>query len=265
MCYYWCDKMVKLEYELRDGNHIPALGLGTWALRGSRCTYIVKRAIELGYKHIDTADAYGNHEEVGAAIKDFDRSKIFLTSKVRPSNLRYRDIIRDCNRSLHELRTDYLDLYLIHWPNESIPIQETLRAFNEMVDEGKIRSMGVSNFAIRHLNGALQVEEHPITNNQVRFHPYDYDQELLDFCQRQNLVFTAYSPLGRARILHNQTIQEMAKKYNRTSAQICLRWCLQKGVVVIPKTSSEARLKENMDIFDWEIASEDMKKIDSPN
>lgn len=114
MCYYWGDKMVKLEYELRDGNHIPALGLGTWALRGSRCTYIVKRAIELGYKHIDTADAYGNHEEIGSVIKDFNRSKIFLTSKVRPRSLRYRDVIKDCNRSLRELGTSYLDLYLIH-------------------------------------------------------------------------------------------------------------------------------------------------------
>ncbi len=257
--------MNKLEYELRDGNHIPALGLGTGSLRGSRGTYIVKRAIELGYKHIDTADAYGNHEEIGEAIKGLDRSKIFLTSKVKPSNLRYRNVIQDCNRSLRELGTDYLDLYLIHWPNESIPIQETLRALNELVDEGKIRSIGVSNFAIRHLNGALQVEEHPITNNQVRFHPYDYDQDLLDYCQRRNLVLTAYSPLGKASILHNQTIQEIAKKNNRTPAQICLRWGLQKGVAVIPKTASEARLKENMEIFDWQITSEDMKTLDSPN
>ena len=256
--------MVQVEYELRDGQHMPALGLGTWALRGSRCVAIVKRAIELGYKHIDTADAYGNHQEIGEAIRGFNRSTIFLTSKVRARRLRYQDVIQDCNRSLRELGTEYLDLYLIHWPNERIPIRETLRGFNELVDAGKIRSIGVSNFTIRHLHDALQVEDHPITNNQVRFHPYDYDQDLLEFCQRHHVVVTAYSPLGRGRILHNPTIRDMTSKYRRTAAQICLRWCLQKGTIVIPKTSSEARLKENMDLFDWEIAADDMTTLDSP-
>lgn len=250
-------------YEMRDGHHIPALGLGTWALRGSHCTSIVKHAIELGYKHIDTADMYGNHEEVGEAIKGFDRSTIFLVSKVRPKNLQYHSVIRDCNRNLRELGTEYLDLYLVHWPNESIPIRETLRAFNELVDEGKIKSIGVSNFTIHNLNEALGVEDHPISNNQVRFHPYDYDQNLLEYCHQQNIVVTAYSPLGKARILSHITIQKMAKKYEHTPAQICLRWGLQKSVVVIPKTSSKARLKENMDIFDWEISLEDMKHLDS--
>lgn len=256
--------MVQVEYALRDGHPMPALGLGTWALRGSRCTTIVKRAIELGYKHIDTADAYGNHQEVGEALKGFDRSTIFLTSKVRPRRLRYQDVIQDCSRSLRELGTEYLDLYLIHWPNERIPIEETLRAFNELVDAGKIRSIGVSNFTIRHLHDALQVEDQPITNNQVRFHPYEYDQDLLKFCQRQHITVTAYSPLGRGRILHNSTIRDMASKYHRTAAQICLRWCLQKGTIVIPKTSSEARLKENMDLFGWEITTDDMTALDSP-
>ena len=256
--------MVRVEYELRDGHPMPAFGLGTWALRGSRCTTIVKRAIELGYKHIDTADMYGNHEAVGKALKGFDRSTIFLTSKVQPRRLRYQDVIQDCNRSLRELGTEYLDLYLIHWPNERIPIQETLRAFNELVDAGKVRSIGVSNFTIRHLHDALQAEDHPLTNNQVRFHPYDYDQDLLEFCQRQHIVVTAYSPLGRGRILHNATIRDLASKYRRTAAQICLRWCLQKGTIVIPKTSSEARLKENMDLFDWKIAADDMTTLDAP-
>jgi 2,5-diketo-D-gluconate reductase B len=249
--------------ELRDGHSMPLVGLGTWQLRGARCTSIVKRALEVGYRLIDTADVYGNHEAIRDALKGFDRTSIFLTTKVQQGNLRYRDVLRDCNRSLRELGTEYVDLYLIHWPNDVIPIQETLTAFNELVDDGKIRSIGVSNFTIRHLTDALQVEGHPITNNQVRFHLYDYDQALLAFCHKQHITVTAYSPLGRGRILHNPILQAMASKYQRTPAQICLRWCLHKGVAVIPKTSSEDRLQENMDLFDWEITAPDLRSLEA--
>jgi diketogulonate reductase-like aldo/keto reductase len=253
----------QFDYEMRDGNRIPAIGLGTWALRGERCRFIVKRALEMGYTHIDTADAYGNHLEVGEGVKGFDRSTFFLVSKVRPSNLHYHTVIQDCQRILRELDTEYLDLLLIHWPNENIPIQETLQAFNELVDEEKIKSIGVSNFTNQHLSGALRVETHPITNNQVRFHPYDFDQDLLTFCNNNNIVVTAYSPLGRGDILSTPTIQDLTNKYERTPAQICLRWGIQKGVVVIPKTGSDERLKENMDIFDWDLSQFDMKRLDS--
>jgi 2,5-diketo-D-gluconate reductase B len=250
-----------LDVELRDGHHMPALGLGTWALRGDQCHVTVKRALELGYTHIDTADMYGNHHEVGDAIAEFDRATIYLVSKVRPSNLHYHTVIQDCQRFLRELNTPYLDLLLIHWPNEQIPIQETLRAFDELVDDGAIKSIGVSNFSVRQLRDALRVEGHPITNNQVRFHPYDYDQVLLEYCHEQDVIVTAYSPLGRARILQHTIIQDTAHKYGRTPAQICLRWALQKGAVVIPKTSSEARLKDNMAIFDWVLAPADMQQL----
>jgi 2,5-diketo-D-gluconate reductase B len=224
------------DYELRDGRCMPALGLGTWALRGERCRSIVKRAIELGYTHIDTADSYDNHKEVGDAIKGFDRSTLFLVSKVRQSRLQYHAVIQDCHRNLRELDTEYLDLYLIHWPNERIPIRDTLRALNELVGDG---------------------------NNQIRLHPYEYDHDLVAFCHAHKIVVTAYSPLGRGGILSRPTILDLAKQYGRTPAQICLRWGLQKGVVVIPKTSSEARLKENMDIFDWEISQADMTRLDT--
>jgi 2,5-diketo-D-gluconate reductase B len=253
----------QVAYDLRDGHRIPALGLGTWALRGDRCRVIVKRAIELGYTHIDTADAYGNHREVGKAIRGFDRSTLFLVSKVRPSNLQYRSVLQDCHRFLRELNTTYLDLLLIHWPNDSIPIQDTLRAFNELVDTGCTRSIGVSNFSISQLQAALRVEGQPITNNQVRFHLYEYDSELLAFCHAHKIAVTAYSPLGRARILDDPVLQDVADKYQRTPAQICLRWALQKGTVVIPKTSSEARLQENQDIFTWELTLPDMRYLDA--
>jgi diketogulonate reductase-like aldo/keto reductase len=222
----------------------------------------VKRAIELGYTHIDTADAYGNHREVGEAIKDFDRSSIFLVSKVRPSTLQYRTVLRDCHRMLMELNTSYLDLLLIHWPNMNIPIDDTLRAFNELVETGQIKSIGVSNFSNQQLADALRGERHLITNNQVLLHPYAFDQDLLTFCKTNDVIVTAYSPLGRGNILTTPVIQDLAITYERTPAQICLRWGIQKGVVVIPKTSSEARLKENMDIFDWELSQFDMTRLD---
>jgi diketogulonate reductase-like aldo/keto reductase len=257
------DMVQQFDYELRDGHRIPALGLGTWALRGDSCRFIVQRAIELGYTHIDTADMYGNHQEVGDAIATFDRSTIYLVSKVKPSNLQYHTVIEDCHRILRELNTPYLDLLLIHWPNESIPIQDTLRAFNELVDDGHIKSIGVSNFTIRQVREALHVEGHPITNNQVRFHPYDADHDLLTYCHKHQLIVTAYSPLGRARILRHTIIQDLATQYARTPAQLCLRWALQKGTVVIPKTRSEARLTENMDIFDWRLSHADMQRLDA--
>ncbi len=252
-----------LDCELRDGHSMPLLGLGTWQLRGATCTSIVKRAVELGYRLIDTADAYGNHEAIRAALKGFDRASLFLTTKIQYGRLRYREVLRDCDRCLRELGTEYVDLLLIHWPNDAIPIHETLRAFNELVDAGKIRSIGVSNFSIRQLTEALQVEGRPITNNQVRFHLYAYDPGLLAYCHAQRVTVTAYSPLGRGRILHNSALLAMARKYQRTPAQICLRWCLQKGVAVIPKTSSEDRLSENMDLFDWEIAAPDLRVLEA--
>jgi diketogulonate reductase-like aldo/keto reductase len=255
--------MRQFDYPMRDGHRIPALGLGTWALRGRQCTAIVTRALELGYRHIDTADMYGNHRAVGAAMKHVDRASLFLVSKVRPSNLHYQSVIRDCTRNLRELGTAYIDLYLIHWPNERIPLQETLRALNALVDEGKVRSIGVSNFTTCHLREALSLEDHPIVNNQIPFYLSNHDSDLVAFCHNHQITVTAYSPLGRGRILTHPVIQELASQYHRTPAQICLRWALQKGIIVIPKTSSEARLRENMAIFDWEIVPEDVERLDT--
>jgi diketogulonate reductase-like aldo/keto reductase len=251
------------DYPMRDGYRIPALGLGTWAIHGHHCTTVVTHALERGYRHIDTADMYGNHRAVGAAIKNIDRARLFLVSKVRPNHLHYRSVIQVCTRNLQELGTSYIDLYLIHWPNEAIPLHDTLRALNELVDAGKIRSIGVSNFSIRNLREALSLEDHPIVNNQIPFYPSNHDADLLAFCHKHQITVTAYSPLGRGRILPHRTIQELAMQYHRTPAQICLRWALQQGTIVIPKTSSPARLRENMAIFNWEIRPEDMERLDA--
>ena len=248
---------------LRDGHRIPVLGLGTWNLTGSRCVTAVKKALELGYRHIDTAEAYGNQAEIGDAIKAFDRSKLFLTSKVRPNHLHYDDIYKACETTLRDLDTSYLDLYLIHWPNPSIPLKESFKALKELVDQGKVRSVGVSNFEVDLLKESLEASRAPVTVNQVKFHPLSYDEELLEFCQSKDIVLTAYSPLGRGSLLSQGTIVNVAKSLGKTPAQICLKWCLQKGAIVIPKAGSEEHLRENMDIFDWQLSEEDMKRIGS--
>jgi diketogulonate reductase-like aldo/keto reductase len=253
----------KPELEMKDGNKIPVLGLGTWQLTGENCRDIVKKALELDYRHIDTAEGYGNQSEIGKGIKNFERSKIFLTSKVWMNHLHYDDVINACNRTLKELNTDYLDLYLIHWPNPEVPLEETFGALEELVDDGKTKSVGVSNFSINLLKEALEVAEIPITVNQVEFHPYLYRKDLLEFCNKNRIVLTAYSPLGRGILFQDETIREIADKYRKTPAQICLRWGLQKGVVVIPKSGSEKHLKENFAIFDWNISQGDMERIDS--
>jgi diketogulonate reductase-like aldo/keto reductase len=247
---------------MKDGNIIPALGLGTWKLVGAECSHAVRMSIKLGYKHIDTAEIYGNQREIGEALRDFDRSKIFLTSKVWKDHMHFDDVIKACNRTLEDLKSDYLDLYLIHWPNEEVSVEETFRAFEKLLRDGKIKSVGVSNFTIDHLKDALRVAKIPITVNQVEFHPYNYQRDLLDFCMDNEILLTAYSPLGRGELLREKTIKEIADKYNRTPAQICIRWSLQKGVVVIPKASSENHLNENLDIFDWAISEEDVKRLD---
>jgi diketogulonate reductase-like aldo/keto reductase len=248
---------------MKDGNRIPAVGLGTWSLKGAECRRVVKMALKLGYRHIDTAELYGNEMDIGAAIKDFDRSKIFVTSKVRGENLRYDDAIEACNRSLDELGTEYIDLYLIHWPVEEVPLEETLKAFRKLLTEGKIKSAGVSNFDKNLLETALKMADFPIAANQVEFHPYRYRKNLLDFCKDSGLVVTAYSPLGVGRLLQDSAINEVAARYNRTAAQVCLRWSLQKGVVVIPKASSGEHLKDNLDIYGWSLMGEDVNKLDS--
>jgi diketogulonate reductase-like aldo/keto reductase len=232
-------------------------------LTGRECTKIVKKALNLGYNHIDTAEAYGNHKEIGKALKEFDKSDIFITSKLWRSDLHYKDALKACDKVLRDLGIECLDLYLIHWPNRNVPMEETFRALKELVENGKVKSVGVSNFTINHLKDAMEISEAPINVNQVEFHPYLYQKELWDFCKDNNIQITAYSPLDRTKVFDEPTIIELTKKYDKTPAQICLRWEIEKGLVVIPKSSSETHLKQNMEIFDWELDGEDIEKMDS--
>lgn len=228
---------------LADGREAPALGLGTHELEGRACEHAVAEALDLGYRHIDTAEGYGNERSIGAAIRGADRAGIFLTSKVSPDHLRPADVVRACEGSLCRLGTDYLDLYLVHWPNREVPIAETVEALISLRASGLIRSWGVSNFTATHLREAARVEL-PATN-QVEIHPHFRQEGLADACRELGLPLTAYSPLARGRVLDDPVIGEVAGARGCSVTQVVLAWLLRRGHLVIPKASSRRHLEDN--------------------
>jgi diketogulonate reductase-like aldo/keto reductase len=251
--------------KLNNGVLMPILGLGTWDLKGERGTSSVKEAISLGYRHIDTAEFYRNEEDIGKAVKDFPRKKLFIVSKVWPLHLSYNGVHNSCNKSLAKLGTDYLDLYLIHWPKLIGGIQDSVKAFKELYVLGKIKSFGVSNYSIKNLKEILPIAERfglKVSVNQIKYTLFHHDDELVDFCKKNDIIVTAYSPLDRGNAVDNSKLIEIAKKYNKTPSQIILRWIIQKDIVVIPKASSRVHLSENINVFDFKINDKDMEEMD---
>jgi len=246
---------------------IPSIGFGTWQLSGNICLKSVEYALKIGYRHIDTAEIYGNEEQIGEAIKNskIKREEIFITSKAWQEKLDYERVIKACNISLKKLQTDYLDLYLIHWPDKYLNIEEILKAFKKLRDDNKIKMFGVSNFTINHLKDSLKIAEKinlSITTNQVEFHPLFYQKELLNFCNEKNIKITAYSPLAQGDVFKNKTLINISNKYKKNPGQIAIKWVLQKGMITIPRSSKENHIRENFDL-NFELSKEDMKEIDS--
>lgn len=249
--------------KLKTGDEIPVIAYGTWDIAEENVGEKVEIALKAGYNHIDTAEGYHNEAGIGEVLKDYNRDELFITSKVLPSNLNYESVIKACKRSLEKLGTDYLDLYLIHWPNPAISLRETLQAMKYLVDQGLVKNIGVSNFSVYQLKVALKITQVPITVNQVEFHPWLYQKELLEVCDQNDVVLEASAPLARTEVLSDQTIVELAEKYDKSPAQIVLKWELQKGIVPLPKSKSESHIKENLELFDWELKAEDMAAIDN--
>ena len=250
---------------LQSGDQIPVLGLGTWQLTGQECITAVSTAIEMGYRHIDTADAYKNHTDVARGIKvsGLDRKKLFITSKVFLKDMEFDRVLATGKRILSDLEIEYLDLLLIHWPSKEVPFGETLEAMVELKEKGLIRNIGVSNFTISHLKQAKADSSAQITNNQIECHPYLYQKQLIDYCQEQDIVLTAYSPLARGAIFNDQEIVDLSQKHDLSPAQLVLKWLVDKGIVVIPKASSEEHIKDNYKILGSKLPDEVKQVLDN--
>jgi len=250
---------------LNNGTKIPCLGLGVYLIEGHQSVKIFQQAIDIGYRLFDTATLYGNEKEIGEAIRSsgIPRDEFFVTTKIWNSDQRGESkVIKAFNRSFKLLNLEYIDLYLIHWPvtNERVT---TWKTFETLLESDKIKTIGVSNYLIHHLKELLDDCSVIPAINQFELHPFHYRKDLIEFCKSHNIQVEAYSPLTKGRFLDDPKLEEIATKYNRTSAQILIRWCLQHGTVVIPKASSMQHLKENFDVFSFSISSDDMRRLDS--
>jgi len=240
---------------------MPPIGLGTWNLRGDACAELIHSALDLGYRHIDTALNYNNQVYIGKAIQGFDRDKIFITSKVR---LDQGDVEDVCDICLKELNIDFLDLYLIHWPDRSKPLDVILEKMERLKKRGKIKAYGVSNFTIAHLRDCLDLKA-SIFCNQVEFHPYLYQKELLEFCNKHSIQLVAYRPLGKGALLNDPIVCQIAQDKTRTASQILLRFLFQKQIPFVVKASSEKHLKDNLSLDDFSLTKEEIIALESLN
>jgi diketogulonate reductase-like aldo/keto reductase len=251
--------------KLNNSVSMPILGLGVYQTPPGRVTQnAVKFALSAGYRHLDTARIYGNEADVGEAARKsaVPREDLFVTTKLWNSDQGYDSALRACEASLKRLGFDYLDLYLIHFPVPETR-RESWKAMETLLGKGKCRAIGVSNFTIPHLEDLLEESEVTPAVNQVEFHPFLYQRELLEYCQRKGIQIEAYSPLARGERFKHPRITALATKYSKTPAQLMIRWALQHGLVVIPKSTREERIRENSQVFDFEISAEDMRSLDS--
>jgi diketogulonate reductase-like aldo/keto reductase len=246
---------------LADGAEMPVLGLGVWqAADGPETENAVRWALELGYRHIDTAQAYGNEESVGRAIKGsgIPREEIFLTTKFYPG---HKDPAAEAEKSLRRLGVDQVNLYIIHWPQGgptwAWPGMEQAR------EQGYARSIGISNFSATELSQVMAIASSPPVVNQVQFSPFEYRRALMEACTEHRVAVEAYSPLGTGRHLGAEAVQQISERLGRTPAQVLIRWCLQRGTIVIPKSTHRERIEENAQVFDFELSDQDMAALDA--
>ena len=245
---------------LADGNEIPFLGLGVWQVpHGPETENAVRWALELGYRHIDTAQAYGNEESVGRGLRNsgVPREEVFITTKFYPAR---EDPESEAQRSLERLGVGHVDLYIIHWPQGG-PTW-AWRGMERAHERGYARSIGVSNFSVSELDELMSVAETPPVANQVQFSPFEYRRKLLAACEERNVAIEAYSPLGTGQHLSDRRVRQIAERLGRTPAQVLLRWCVQRDLVVITKSTHRDRIEENAQIFDFTLSDEDMAALD---
>jgi diketogulonate reductase-like aldo/keto reductase len=250
-----------MERDLSDGNKIPVLGFGVWQVDdGPECENAVRDALELGYRHVDTAQAYGNEASVGRALRDsgVPREDVFITTKFYPAK---KDAEAEAEKSLERLGVDYVDLYIIHWPQGG-----PTWAWDGMQrarEHGYARSIGISNFSLAEVEELLAVADTPPVVNQVQFSPFEYRRRLLEGCEERGVALEAYSPLGTGRHLGDEGVAEIAQRVGRTPAQVLIRWCLQRDLIVLPKSTHRERIEENAQVFDFTLSDDDMAALDA--
>jgi 2,5-diketo-D-gluconate reductase B len=252
-----------MQFVEANGARIPAIGLGTWELRGRTCARLVEQALKLGYRHIDTAQIYENEREVGEGLRasGVRRDDVFLTTKVWTTHFAPNDLERSTKESLARLRLSEIDLLLLHWPNPQVPLAETLGALAHVKKLGMVRHIGVSNFTVALIDEAVAACPEPLVCDQVEYHPYLDQTKVREACARHGMALVAYSPVARGRIKSDRTLARIGRTYRKTAAQICLRWLVQQNVSAIPRTSRIERLSENIDIFDFELSEDEMQEI----
>ena len=249
------------------GATIPAIGYGTWPLKGEECSRAVATAIETGYRHIDTAAMYDNEASVGEGLRagGVARDKLWVTTKVWWENIGDGAMQRSAEASLKRLGVDQVDLFLIHWPNPAIPVKESIKALNDVKRSGMARNIGVSNFTTALLDEAVSRSDEPIVTNQCEYHPHLDQSKVLEACRKHGVAFVSYCPLGRGAVggvLSEPAVQEMAERYERTPAQVILRWHLQQpNVIAVPKSGNPKRIVENFNVTGFELSDADMKTL----
>ena len=249
---------------LSDGNSMPFLGLGVWDAKSGKETYdAVIHALKVGYRHIDTAEMYGNERDVGSAVIDsgLEREKIFITTKLWDSGMGYDHALNAFDESLRKLNLAYVDLYLIHWPEKGSR-QEIWSALERIKKEGRCRSIGVSNFAPKHLKEILTSADLLPAVNQIEMSPFLQQQEISSFCRKENIHLTGYCPLARGNRFDNPILCRVSEETNKTAAQVMIRWALQSGHTVIPKSVRPQRIEENADVFDFKLSEKQMNMLD---
>ena len=252
-----------MEFVEANGARIPVVGLGTWDLRGQTCTRIVGQALELGYRHIDTAEMYENEREVGEGLRasGVKRSEVFITTKIWPTHFAPRDFERSTKECLKRLRLSEVDLLLLHWPNPRIPLAETMGALCKMKKAGFTRHIGISNFTVPLISEALALATEPLVTDQIEWHPYLDQSEIAAACRKHGLSVTAYSPIARGKASRDKVLSTVGAGHGKSAGQVSLRFLIQEGAIVIPRTSKVERLSENLAIFDFALTKAEMAEI----
>jgi 2,5-diketo-D-gluconate reductase B len=252
-----------MQFVEANGAKIPAIGLGTWELRGRTCARIVEQALRLGYRHIDTAQIYENEREVGEGLRAsrVRREDVFVTTKVWTTHFAPNDLERSVKESLTRLRLPEVDLLLLHWPNPQVPLQETLGALAHVKKRGMTRHIGVSNFTVTLIEEAVAACPEALVCDQVECHPYLDQTKVREACARHGMAVVAYSPVAKGRVKDDQMLARIGRMHGKTAAQVCLRWLVQQNVSAIPRTSKVERLSENIAVFDFALSDLEMQQI----